>query len=206
MSEDQISEYHEQYLKRKALYQSFGYDVDSERNFVLEQAKPIHGKILEAGTGKGHFALALAKAGYSFVTFDISQEEQRFARLSLTHFGLEHFADFHIENGEHTSFASGSFDVIFSVNVLHHLQNPYRFFDEMLRLLSSRGKIILADFTPEGFCVMERIHRCDGQRHEVGKIAIEDAKKYFSEKHCMINEAKSTHQHVAIITRKPDHL
>ncbi|MFA6378684.1 MAG: hypothetical protein WCX16_02760, partial [Candidatus Omnitrophota bacterium] len=47
----EILENFKQYLERKALYKSFGYDVDQERGFVLEQAKPLKGKILEAGTG-----------------------------------------------------------------------------------------------------------------------------------------------------------
>ena len=124
--DNEILENHKKYLERKALYKSLGYDVDKERDFILEQAKPLYGRILEAGTGKGHFALALAKAGYQFITFDISAEEQRFAKLNIAHFGFEKQVNFRIENGERTSFSEGSFDTVFSVNVLHHLRNPYQ--------------------------------------------------------------------------------
>jgi len=202
MSEGQILEHHEQYLKRKALYQSFGYDIDHERNFVLEQARPIQGKILEAGTGKGHFALALAKAGYSFTTFDISAQEQCFARLSLAHFGFEHLVDFRIENGERTSFADSSFDTIFSVNVLHHLSRPYQVVDEFIRVLSPYGKIVLADFTKKGFEMMEKIHASQGNAHEVGIAALDDVKKYFLEKHFIVNEAQTDYQRVLVAFRE----
>ena len=124
----EILESHKKYLERKALYKSLGYDVDKERDFILQQAKPVYGKILEAGTGKGHFALALAKAGYRFVTFDISADEQRFAKLNIAHFGFQAQVDFRIENGERTSFVDGSFDTLFSVNLLHHLRNPRNIF------------------------------------------------------------------------------
>jgi len=68
----EVLENHKRYLERKALYSSLGYNVDRERTFILEKARPLYGNILEAGTGKGHFALELARAGYKFTTFDIS--------------------------------------------------------------------------------------------------------------------------------------
>jgi hypothetical protein len=40
----EILENFKQYLERKALYKSFGYDIDHERGFVLKQAKPLKGE------------------------------------------------------------------------------------------------------------------------------------------------------------------
>ena len=197
----EILENHKKYLERKALYKSLGYDVDKERDFILQQAEPVYGKILEAGTGKGHFALALAKAGYSFVTFDISADEQRFAKLNIAHFGLQEQVDFRIENGERTSFADGSFDTLFSVNVLHHLRNPYQVIDEFIRLLSAKGKIIFADFTEEGFKIMDKIHALEGNKHEAGKIKLIDTQAYLREKFFLVRSIQSTYQHVLIASK-----
>jgi len=197
----EVIENHKKYLERKALYKSLGYDVDKERGFILEQAKPVYGRILEAGTGKGHFALALAKAGYSFVTFDISPEEQRFAKLNIAHFGFQKQVDFKIENGERTSFADGSFDTVFSVNVLHHLRNPYQVIDDLIRLISSRGKLILADFTEEGFKVMDKIHGLEGNVHEVGKVGLADAESYLTKKIFSVKKSKSVYQCVLVAER-----
>lgn len=195
---NEILENHKRYLERKALYKSFGYDVDKERDFILKQAEPVSGRILEAGTGKGHFALALAKAGYSFVTFDISPEEQRFAKLNITHFGFDKQVDFRIENGEKTSFLSGSFDVVFSVNVLHHLRNAYQVIDELIRLISSNGKLILADFTDEGFKVMDKIHGLEGNKHEVCKVSLDDAEGYLIKKGFLVERKESVYQCVLV--------
>ena len=197
----EVIENHKKYLERKALYKSLGYDVDKERDFILEQAKPVCGRILEAGTGKGHFALALAKAGYSFVTFDISPEEQRFAKLNIAHFGFEKQVDFKIENGERTSFADGSFDTVFSVNVLHHLRNPYQVIDELIRLISSRGKLILADFTEEGFKIMDKIHGLEGNVHDVGKVGLADVESYLTKKGFSVKKSKSVYQCVFVVER-----
>ena len=197
----EVFENHKIYLERKKLYQSFGYDVEKERDFILAQAKPLYGKILEAGTGKGNFALALAKAGYCFVTFDISADEQRFAKLNIAHFGFQKQVDFRIENGERTSFSEGSFDIVFSVNVLHHLRNPYQVLDELIRLISQNGKLILADFTEEGFKIMNKIHALEGNAHEVGKTKLIDAESYLRGKCFLVRSIQSMYQQVLIASK-----
>lgn len=172
-----------------------------ERDFILEAAMPLSGKILEAGTGKGHFALALAKRGYSFVTYDISEEEQRFARLNIAYSGLEKQVNFRIEDGEHTSFSDASFNVIFSVNVLHHLANPYRVIDELIRVLAPGGKFVISDFTKKGFGVMDKIHALDGKKHQSGTVSMADVERYLEKNGFSIKKAKSAYQHVIVATR-----
>lgn len=196
-----ISANHKQYLERRALYSRFGYDIDQERAFVLDKAGPLRGEILEAGTGKGHFALELARAGYRFTTFDISETEQAFAKLNLRYFGLDKQVDFRIEDGESLGFADSSFDVIFSINTLHHLANPYKVIDELLRVLSSQGKLVLSDFTKEGLSLMERIHASEGRRHEVSAVTLADVEEYLKKKGFMIERASSRFQDVLVAHR-----
>ncbi|MDD4980115.1 MAG: class I SAM-dependent methyltransferase [Candidatus Omnitrophica bacterium] len=194
----EVLENHKKYLERKTLYKSFGCDVDQERAFIIEKAQPLYGDILEAGTGKGHFALALAKEGYRFTTFDISKEEQKFARLNLKYFGLDQLVDFRIENGESLSFKDKSFDIIFSINTFHHLVNPYKVLDELIRLLSFEGKLILSDFTKEGMALMDKIHASEGRKHEVSKTTLADIEPYLIKKGFKINKASSKFQGVLI--------
>ncbi|MFA5260741.1 MAG: class I SAM-dependent methyltransferase [Candidatus Omnitrophota bacterium] len=193
---------HERYVERKALYQSFGYDIDKERGFIIETAKPFNGEILEAGTGKGYFALLLARAGYPFTTFDISKEEQDFARLNLRYFELDHLADFRIEDGEVLSFLDKSFDTIFSVNTLHHLREPYQVINELLRVLATGGKLILSDFTDKGFAVMEKIHAMEGGRHDAGRTRISDIQKYLITQGWETRTAQTQFQEVLVAKRK----
>jgi ubiquinone/menaquinone biosynthesis C-methylase UbiE len=194
----EVLENHKRYLERKALYKNFGYDVDKERAFIIEKAQPIFGDILEVGTGKGHFALALAKEGYKFISVDISEEEQRIAKLNLRYFGLEKSVDFRIENAESLSFKDKSFDVIFAVNALHHFANPYKVIDELVRVVKFEGKIILSDFTKEGLRFMDKIHASEGRKHEVSKITLADIKWYLKDKGFMITKASSKFQEVLI--------
>jgi len=198
----EVIENHRKFLERRALYSSLGYDVDKERAFILEKAKPICGNILEAGTGKGHFALELAKAGYSFTTFDISETEQSVAKLSLRYVGFDKQVDFRIENGEALSFKDKSFDVVFSVKTLHHLTNPYKVIEELLRVLSFEGKLILSDFTEEGLVLMDKIHASEGNKHEVGKTTLSDIEEYLAGKGFRTHKASSKYQDVLIASHQ----
>lgn len=188
-------------LKRKETFKKAGYDADREMEFILNSSGVMSGRLLEAGTGKGHFALALAKKGYSFVTFDISEEEQLFAKCQMEHHGLEKNIEFRVADGENTGFASDSFDVIFSVNVLHHLNSAYKVLDEFLRLLSTGGKIILADFTEEGFDIMDKVHAAEGKTHDRGRVTISEAGKYFLDHDFAVQRDHSRCQSLIVATR-----
>lgn len=194
----EVLENHKRYLERKALYKSFGCDIDKERAFIIEKAQPLYGDILEVGTGKGHFALALAKEGYRFTSVDISEEEQKFAKLNLRYFGLEKSVDFRIENAEHLSFKDKSFNVIFAINTLHHLINPFTVIDDLIRIVTFEGKIILSDFTKEGLDLIDKIHQSEGRKHEVSKITLADIKRYLEDKGFMMTKASSKFQEVLI--------
>jgi len=194
----EVLENHQRYLERKALYKRLGYDVDKERSFIIEKAQPIFGNILEVGTGKGHFTLALAKEGHRFISVDISKEEQKIAKLNLRYFGLEDFVDFRIENAENLSFSDKSFDIIFAVNALHHFINPYRVINELIRVLAFKGKIILSDFTKEGLEFIDKIHAREGRKHQTSKITLVDIKRYLEDKGFMITESHSKFQEVLI--------
>lgn len=193
---------HKEYLERKALFSRFGYDVDKERAFILEKAQPLYGDILEAGTGKGHFALELAKAGYSFTTFDMSEAEQAVAKMNLRYFGLDKQANFCVENGESLRFEDQSFDIVISVNTLHHLVDPYKVIDELLRVLSFEGKLVLSDFTEEGFALMDKIHASEGNQHQKGKTTLSDVGCYLIKKSFKIETANSRFQEVLAAYRQ----
>ena len=195
---NEIIENHKSYIERKNLYSQFGYNLEEEREFILNQAKPITGKILEAGTGKGHFAVVLAKHGYSFTSFDISEEELHFAKLNLGYYGFDKNVDLRIENAEQTNFADETFDMIFSINTIHHFQNPYKVVDELMRLLTKDGKIILSDFTDDGFAVIDKIHALENKTHNRGKAFLTDVKSYLNAQGYKIKLGSTSHQWVLV--------
>jgi len=200
--EREVLENHKLYSERKKLYQSHGFDIDRERKFILDKAEPLFGDILEIGTGKGHFTLTLAKEGYRFTSVDVSKEEQDIAKLNLRYYGLEDSVDFRIENAEHLSFEAKSFDIIFSINTIHHLRSPFKVMDEFVRITSFEGKIILSDFTKEGFEILDKIHATDGRMHEKGNIILHDVKEYLRNKGFAVDRYESKFQEILIVYKQ----
>lgn len=203
VSTHELAENNRRYLERMEMYRGLGYDIDKERLYVIEKAQPISGKILEAGTGKGYFTLALARAGYSFTTCDISAHEQRYARLNLGYYGLEDHVNFEVASLESLPYGDGSYDVIFAVNLLHHLDSVMPAATEMMRVLSPAGKIILADFNESGLAVLDELHARDGRVHEVSGATIDEAEKILSRSGFFVTVHRGKHQDVLVATRKP---
>jgi ubiquinone/menaquinone biosynthesis C-methylase UbiE len=196
--EEEALENHKIYSERKKLYQEFGCDIDKERKFILDKAQPIFGDILEVGTGKGHFALILAQEGYRFTSIDISEAEQKIARMNLKYLGLDKLVDFRIENAEGLSFKDKSFDVIFSINTLHHLVSPFTVIDELIRIVTFEGKIVISDFTQKGLALMDKMHKGEGRIHQVSKTTLSDIEKYLAGKGFVIDKDKSEFQEIII--------
>lgn len=194
-----IIENHKRYLERVSFYRKFGYDLEKEREFIFDKSLPISGKILEIGTGKGHFALVLAKHGLSFDSIDISKEEQEVAKLNIQCFGLKKQVIFRIEDAGHLSFPDQSFDTIFSVNVFHHLEKPLAVLNEIIRLLRPGGKVVLSDFSIKGFEIINRCHSYEGRKHDYAKNHLDEAIKYFINKEFNIKEFQSEVQRVIVI-------
>jgi len=199
--DNEVLENHKRYLKRVNFYRSFGYDLEKERDFILDKSLPISGEILDIGTGKGHFALVLARRGFDFISIDISKEEQEIARLNLQYFGLDKQVSFRIEDAESLSFPDGSFDAIFSVNVFHHLKNPSAVLGEISRLLRPAGKVALSDFTAKGLEIINLCHTQEGRKHDYFKHRLDEAKDYFVNKGFNVNEYQSEVQKVIIAGR-----
>ncbi|HDN86554.1 MAG: hypothetical protein DRP68_06540 [Candidatus Omnitrophota bacterium] len=95
-------------------------------------------------------------------TYNGKKYTRNFAKLILGYLGLEGFVEFKIENAECLSFEDKSFDTIFSVNTLHHFRNPFKVIEELVRIVTFEGKIILSDFTEEGLTIVDRIHQKEG--------------------------------------------
>ncbi|HEC69626.1 MAG TPA: class I SAM-dependent methyltransferase [Candidatus Omnitrophica bacterium] len=198
VGKEKILENYQKYLQRKEIYKKFGYDIDRERDFIFQKAQPIFGDILEVGTGKGYFSLVLAKEGSHFVSVDISEEKQNFAKLILGYLGLEGFAEFKIENAECLSFEDKSFDTIFSVNTLHHLRSPFKVIEELVRIVTFEGKIILSDFTEEGLTIVDRIYQEEGKSHKVGEVSLSKIEDYFKGRGFLVERYRTNFQQTLV--------
>lgn len=157
---------HQRLAARNALMRRFGYDPTGGVKFVLDQALPLSGSILEIGTGKGRFLVALAPHASQLTTVDISAEEQRCARLNIRYEGVKTRIKYVLQDAAHLPWPAGTFDAVVTMNALHHLPHLDRVLEEMLRVVKPDGKLVLADLSPRGFQILEHAHRSEGHVHE----------------------------------------
>ncbi len=188
--------------QRRKIYSSFGYDIEKERQAVIQAAGELSGRILEAGTGKGHFAAALAALGHRLVSFDISEEQLEIARENLASRGLAHLVELRKEDGEALSFPDGSFDVIFSVNMVHHLENLWKVISELIRVLAPGGKLVVSDFSQEGLEMMDKVHRLEGGKHEVGPAGLDQVEEFLKGRGFQVERSSTRFQVTLVAVRK----
>jgi len=197
--ENTITENYKKYCQRLELYKSFGYDVEAERKIIIDKSYPLSGDILEVGTGKGYFTLALAKEGCNFTSIDISEQEQNFAKLNIKYHGLDGKVNFKIANAQKLPFENQRFNIVFCVNTFHHLGSPLEAIDELVRVVSLEGKIILSDFNKQGLKLVDKIHHSEGSIHEVGIFDLNYIAKYLLDKGFKLKKYARSFQDLLIV-------
>jgi len=151
--------------EREAHLRRFGYDSRAAIRFVLAQALPLAGAVLEVGTGKGRFLVELARHVAAITTVDIAAEEQQSARLNARYAGVEEKVRFVLRDAARLPWRAATFDAAVTMNAMHHIRHFERVLGEMLRVVKPGGKIVLADFSPRGFQIIARGHRAEGRSH-----------------------------------------
>ena len=79
--------------------------------------------------------------------------------------------------------------------------HPYKIIDEFIRLLSTKGKIVLSDFTEDGFAVIDKIHASEGKTHSTGSVNFPDVESYLQKKGFSVKKTQSMLQNVLVAGR-----
>jgi len=105
------------------------------------------GRWLDVGCGPGNIALKVARRCPRLLIagLDRSRNMVQTARRAASESGLASRAFFQQASADLIPFADGAFDAVFSNSVLHHLANPCKVFEEMLRVLKPEGAILVRD-------------------------------------------------------------
>jgi SAM-dependent methyltransferase len=113
--------------------------------FSREAQYDLDGKsVLDAGTGTGHRVIEAAAAfkNTRFTAVDISEKPLTIARQTAAHEGVENI-DFHRVNIMEDSQTFGSFDMVLSMGVIHHLADPAAGLRNLVRNLADNGILFL---------------------------------------------------------------
>ncbi|MDD3374334.1 MAG: class I SAM-dependent methyltransferase [Candidatus Omnitrophica bacterium] len=190
------------FLKRSKIYERFGYDIIKERDLIISKTEPIGKKILEVGTGKGYFTMALAAQGYHFTSVDISLEEQEFAKDNLKALGLTRKVKFGIEDACNFTFDPKSFDCIFCINTFHHIKSCFDVTSEFVRLCKENGKIVISDFNETGLKVVSDIHKKEGNIHKAFDVPWIEMKRFFNRAGFKVQMISTKNQKTLVATKE----
>jgi SAM-dependent methyltransferase len=102
----------------------------------------IHGDVLEAGCGTGHWVRFFRESQIRIVGLDPSEGMLQVARARLTDARLVR------ARAEALPFPAASFERIFCVNALHHFGDPAAFFREARRVLGNGGGLLTIGLDP----------------------------------------------------------
>ena len=151
-------------MKRVAIPGKVFHDPEEARKYAVSSAKRgqrlgklfvellvqigfKRGRILDTRTGSGEFPLKLASAfpEAEVVGLDLSEPLLELARSSAKEAGLSGRLSFEKGDAEAMPFDDNSFDVVVSLNTLHLADDPVAMLDEIERVLSSTGILLLSD-------------------------------------------------------------
>ena len=99
-------------------------------------------KVLEIGFGIGTDLVSFAKEGAEVCGIDITEEHFRLARRNFECQGLR--AELKLCDAAAIDYPANSFDIVYSLGVLHHTPDTIRCVSEAYRVLKPGGRLILA--------------------------------------------------------------
>ncbi len=148
--------------------------LDALDNTLVEQAlslgrdgKELTGLLLDLGCGPGSIALKIAARCPHLVVVgvDRSRTMLRVALSAARDRGLANRAFFIAGDGNRLGFSDGAFDFVLSNSVLHHLASPASVFEEMARIASDGGTILVRDLRRPSWLAFPFHVRWHGRRY-----------------------------------------
>ena len=115
-----------------------------ENRFILSRIGPLRGKkLLDIGAGLGESSVYFALQGAHVTTLDISP---RMVETALR-LGRRHCVDLEgvVASAENLNVPSGSYDLIYAANTIHHVQNRALLFEQMREALKPGGMFLSYD-------------------------------------------------------------
>jgi SAM-dependent methyltransferase len=200
---DAIAASYSRRLERNEVYRRCGYDPSEAIAFVLRQALPLTGRVLEIGTGKGRFLSALAWQADRVVTLDNNPREQDQARMNVAFEGTPQNITFLLGDAARLPWKEATFDHVASMNALHHMTRLRRVLDEIRRVVKPGGTIVLSDFNEEGFAVMDRIHRDEGRVHERITYRFDEVQDMLSTAGDRVRRQQGAGQEILVVSSSP---
>lgn len=156
-----------------------GYDLLSEHRRAIQLAglDPSQ-SVLDVATGPGRMVFVLATAGYRVISGDISEEVLSDARQRLGVL-VSNAVDFRLLDAAKLDLPSASMKSAIIANAMHHMEDPQRVLEEMVRVITDDGKLVVIEFNEHGFDIINQVHLAVHQSpHDRGKTSTQEIGKF----------------------------
>jgi 2-polyprenyl-3-methyl-5-hydroxy-6-metoxy-1,4-benzoquinol methylase len=126
-----------------------GLDTHDRVEELVRDYLPRAARVADLAAGQGAFSERLADMGHSVVAIDFTSENWKSARVPLLKCDLDS------EFGAEFAKADNRFDAVVAIEIIEHLENPFRFVRECAKMLRPGGLIFLT--TPNVEAVNSRL-------------------------------------------------
>ncbi|MBD1934199.1 MULTISPECIES: class I SAM-dependent methyltransferase [Cyanophyceae] len=103
--------------------------------------------ILDAGTGTARIPILIAqqRSQWQIIGIDMAEYMLQIGRKNVENAGLQQQISLKLVDAKHLPYQDGTFDMVISNSLIHHLPNPLPFLQELQRVLKPNGAILLRD-------------------------------------------------------------
>jgi SAM-dependent methyltransferase len=119
------SSFHDREFARRSRTSTDGFYAITRKSWThcieLLHERALGGRVLELGCGPGSHSFALAALGAQVVGIDISRQAVEESKAAAAAKSLGERMSFELMNAEALDFESGSFDLVFGLGLLHHV-------------------------------------------------------------------------------------
>ncbi len=148
--QNSANEYMHQYSNDELarIFDSSGRDSWQKPREVIQFLGDIQNKtIVDLGSGSGYFSIRLANAGANVIAADIDPDFLERIREKREKLNMDREKLKTVEISENKlDLDESSADIIFLVNVYHHISNRVEYFHNSNSVLKESGRIVIIDF------------------------------------------------------------